>query len=82
MVTSQAAANMQARVEVGILQFLNTRGDPDDCHHIVRMRDFFVYCSHLCIVFELLSINLYELVKMNHFRGLSTGLVRVFLEQV
>ena len=73
---------MQARVEVGILQYLNTRGDPDDRHRIVRMRDFFVYCSHLCIVFELLSINLYELVKMNHFRGLSVGLVRVFLEQV
>lgn len=67
---------------MGILQFLNTRGDPQDQHHIVRMRDFFVYSSHLCIAFELLSINLYELIKMNHFRGLSTGLVRVFVEQV
>ena len=28
--------------------------------HIVRMLDFFVYRRHLCIVFELLSVNLYE----------------------
>ncbi len=72
----------QARVEVGVLQFLNTRGDPDNKHHIVRMRDFFMHCSHLCLVFELLSVNLYELVKHNQFRGLSMNLLRFFILQV
>jgi serine/threonine protein kinase len=33
-------------------------------------------------VFELLSDNLYELIKQNHFRGLSTNLVRVFTAQI
>jgi dual specificity protein kinase YAK1 len=33
-------------------------------------------------VFELLSVNLYELIKQNHFRGLSTNLVRVFTAQL
>ena len=37
---------------------------------------------HLCLVFELLSSNLYELIKQNNFRGLSTSLVRVFTEQL
>lgn len=73
---------MQARVEVGVLQFLNTRGDPENRHHIVRMRDFFVFRNHLCLVFELLSVNLYELVKHNQFRGLSMNLLRVFINQV
>jgi len=73
---------MQARVEVGVLQFLNTRGDPDNKHHIVRMRDFFMHRSHLCLVFELLSVNLYELVKHNQFRGLSINLLRFFILQV
>lgn len=73
---------MQARVEVGILQFLNGRGDPEDRHHIVRMTDFFLHANHLCIAFELLSLNLYELIKLNQFRGLSISLVRVFLQQV
>jgi dual specificity protein kinase YAK1 len=73
---------LQARVEVGVLQFLNTRGDPDNKHHIVRMRDFFMHRGHLCLVFELLSVNLYELVKHNQFRGLSMNLLRFFILQV
>ena len=65
-----------------MLQFLNTRGDPENRHHIVRMRDFFMFRGHLCLVFELLSVNLYELVKHNQFRGLSMTLLRVFTSQV
>ena len=34
------------------------------------------------MVFELLSVNLYELIKQNQFRGLSTNLVRVFTAQI
>ncbi len=73
---------LQARVEVGVLQFLNTRSDPDNAHHIVRMKDYFNFRNHLCLVFELLSVNLYELIKHNNFRGLSMNLLRVFISQV
>ena len=45
----------QARVEIGLLQFLNARCDPDDAHHIVRMTDFFLFRKHLCLVFERLG---------------------------
>lgn len=69
-------------MEVGVLQFLNTRVDPDDEHHIVRMREYFVWQNHLCLVFELLSVNLYELLKANHFKGLSLGLLTIFIAQV
>ena len=72
---------MQARVEVGILQMLNSKADPGNKHHIVRMCDFFVHRLHLCLVFELLAVNLYELIKRNQFRGLSIGLLRVFITQ-
>ncbi|KAI5390507.1 dual specificity protein kinase YAK1 homolog [Lathyrus oleraceus] len=37
---------------------------------------------HLCICFELLDTNLYELIKMNHFRGLSLGIVQLFSKQI
>ena len=76
------SAGVQARVEVGVLQYLNTRSDPDNTHHIVRMKDFFTFRNHLCLVFELLSVNLYELIKHNSFRGLSMNLLRVFIGQV
>jgi hypothetical protein len=35
-----------------------------------------------CLVFELLSINLYELIKQNQFRGVSLRLTRTFVTQV
>ncbi|CAG9460247.1 unnamed protein product [Pedinophyceae sp. YPF-701] len=72
----------QARVEIGVLQLLNQRFDPHDRHNLVRMEEFFVHERHLCIVFELLSLNLYELIRHNQFRGLSINLLRVFLRQV
>ena len=73
---------LQAKVEVGILQMLNGDADREDGHHIVRMRDYFVHRQHLCLVFELLAINLYELIKANSFRGLRLQMVRMFVEQV
>ena len=74
--------HLQARVEIGLLQFLNARCDPDDAHHIVRMTDFFLFRKHLCLVFERLDVNLFELLKRNAFRGLSLSLVQLFLRQI
>ena len=48
---------------------------------IPRMRGTtnpFCFRSHTCITFELLSINLYELIKKNKFQGFSLQLVRKF----
>lgn len=61
---------------------LNTKLDKNDDHHLLRLRDTFIHRQHLCLVFELLSVNLYELIKQNQFRGLSTTLVRVFAQQL
>lgn len=46
------------------------------------MIDSFTFRGHLCIVTELLSINLYELVKANSFAGFSTTLIRRFTVQI
>lgn len=72
----------QSMMEVTILETLNQHWDPDDRHNILRLRDTFIHHKHLCLVFELLSSNLYELIKQNSFRGLSTSLVRVFIAQL
>lgn len=82
VIKNQTAFYHQARVEVGVLQYLNKVSDPDDQHHLVRMHSFFVFKEHLCLVFELLNLNLYELIKQNQFRGLSMRLLRIFLSQV
>jgi hypothetical protein len=45
-------------------------------------QEHFTFRNHLCITFELLSVNLYEFVKQNNFMGLSLGLIRRFAHQV
>jgi hypothetical protein len=52
------------------------------CHVAAVPQDFFLFRNHLCLAFELLSLNLYELIRHNKFRGLSLSLVRVFINQV
>ena len=42
---------------------LNRKYDQDDKHHIVRMVETMMFRQHLCFVFEIMSINLYELLK-------------------
>ncbi|KAJ4953097.1 hypothetical protein NE237_029929 [Protea cynaroides] len=82
IIKNQPAYYQQALVEVSILTTLNRKYDPEDKNHIVRILDYFVFQRHLCISFELLGTNLYELIKMNQFRGLSLSIVQVFSKQI
>ncbi|XP_038725253.1 dual specificity protein kinase YAK1 homolog isoform X3 [Tripterygium wilfordii] len=82
IIKNQPAYYQQALVEVSILTTLNKKYDPEDKHHIVRIYDYFVFQRHLCICFELLDTNLYELIKINHFRGLSLSIVQLFSKQI
>lgn len=71
----------QALVEVKLLQYCKER-DPHDQANLVHMDEYFYFRNHLCITFELMSINLYELIKNNNFVGLSLGLIRRFAVQL
>ncbi|KAL1748731.1 kinase-like domain-containing protein [Schizophyllum fasciatum] len=82
VVKNKPAYFNQSMMEVTILDLLNKQCDPNDEHHILRLRDSFIHRQHLCLVFELLSSNLYELIKQNQFQGLSTQLVKVFMAQL
>lgn len=46
------------------------------------MTEHFYFRNHLCIAMELLSINLYELIKANGFVGFTTALIRRFTSQM
>lgn len=41
-----------------------------------------MYRNHLCLVFELLSYNLYDLLRNTNFRGVSLNLTRKFAQQM
>lgn len=67
----------QALVEVDILGYLK-RDDEKDTYNVIQMLDHFYFRYHLCISFELMSLNLYELIKKNNYQGFSLNLIRRF----
>lgn len=82
VVKSRAEYLNQSITEAKILELLNTKVDPMNEHHFLRLHDTFIHKNHLCLVFELLSNNLYELLKQNQFHGLSIHLIRSFTTQL
>ncbi|EER02042.1 hypothetical protein Pmar_PMAR024363 [Perkinsus marinus ATCC 50983] len=78
IIKNKPAYFQQALVEVRILQLLNRYYDT----RIVKMTDYFVYRKHLCIVFEQLSMNLYDVLKQNSFRGLPINMIKSIMDQL
>lgn len=48
----------------------------------VKLKRHFMWRNHLCLVFELLSYNLYDLLRNTNFRGVSLNLTRKFAQQL
>jgi len=71
----------QATVEVKILKYIKEH-DEDDKSNCVKMFDYFVFRKHICITFELLSINLYDYIKENNFVGLSIEQIKKYAIQI
>ncbi|KAI8089548.1 kinase-like domain-containing protein [Halteromyces radiatus] len=82
VIKNRPAFRTQSCMEVEILKQLNQKMDDKNQHHILRLEDTFNHKNHLCLVFELLSFNLYELIKQNGFKGLSIQLVRNITTQL
>ncbi|XP_014216471.1 dual specificity tyrosine-phosphorylation-regulated kinase 4-like isoform X2 [Copidosoma floridanum] len=69
----------QALVEVKILDHLRKKDvDASSSHNVIHMLEYFYFRNHLCISFELMSLNLYELIKKNNYQGFSLSLIRRF----
>ena len=81
IVRNEKRFHRQAAEEIRILEQLRGQ-DGDSRMNIVHMLEHFVFRSHICMTFELLSINLYELIKKNKFHGFSLQLVRKFAHSV
>uniref|UniRef100_A0A8C2AKJ6 dual-specificity kinase n=1 Tax=Cyprinus carpio TaxID=7962 RepID=A0A8C2AKJ6_CYPCA len=48
----------------------------------VHLKRHFMFRNHLCLVFEMLSYNLYDLLRNTNFRGVSLNLTRKFAQQL
>lgn len=81
VIRNERRFHKQANEEVRLLEHLK-RQDKDNAFNIIHMYERFNFRSHVCMTFELLSINLYELIKKNKFQGFSLALVRKFAHSI
>lgn len=68
----------QGRIEAQILARLNK----NEVKNVVKANDFFIFRSHICITFEILSKNLYEVIEASNFEPMSPKLVRLYAVQI
>lgn len=66
--------------EAIFLNMLKPEANEETC--TVDKLEEFIFRGHFCIVFELLSSNLYDFLKKNHFSGISSSLARRITTQV
>jgi dual specificity tyrosine-phosphorylation-regulated kinase 1 len=84
IIKARRAYSQQARREIKLLQDLRA-ADTDGSSNVVELRGHFVFNNpgvgnHECLVFEMLSSNLYTLLEQVQFHGFSLPLVRKFSE--
>uniref|UniRef100_A0A3P9M5Z0 dual-specificity kinase n=1 Tax=Oryzias latipes TaxID=8090 RepID=A0A3P9M5Z0_ORYLA len=77
MIRNKKRFHHQALVELKILEVIKKK-DKDNLHNVIHMKEYFYFRNHLCISFELLGVNLFELIKKNNFQGFSLALIRRF----
>ncbi|PBJ68321.1 serine/threonine protein kinase,protein kinase [Trypanosoma cruzi cruzi] len=70
----------QAKLELDILLKLNV--NPHLNQLVVKLLKVFDWQGHLVLVFELLSFNLYHLIKCTRYNGVTLDLVRKFAYQL
>mmetsp|Transcript_15118 Transcript_15118/g.19120 ORF Transcript_15118/g.19120 Transcript_15118/m.19120 type:complete len:529 (-) Transcript_15118:64-1650(-) len=79
VIKSHSSYTQQAKKEIDILLEINN-ADQNDQFGILRLLSYFTHHNHLCLVFELLACDLYELIKKS--QSLSLHLIRKFSYQL
>jgi hypothetical protein len=88
IIRNKAPILTHGEIEISLLELMNEF----DCgtdellqvgkEKVVRLKGNFVWRKHICLVFELLSYSLYDLLRYTMFRGVSLNLTRKFALQI
>lgn len=94
IVKNKTAYTRQAAVEIDVFRALTKKQEKavskskdeassgrTNWDNMVDLVCYFMYKNHLCLVFELLGLNLYEVLKRRQFRGLPLTVVRRLVQQ-
>mmetsp|Transcript_11657 Transcript_11657/g.42626 ORF Transcript_11657/g.42626 Transcript_11657/m.42626 type:complete len:205 (+) Transcript_11657:279-893(+) len=66
-----------AMIEIDVLKTLQ-KHDPEGKRGCVKLKDWFDYRGHVCMVFERLGLSLYDFLRKNHYHGFALETVREF----
>ena len=72
---------IQGLVEARMTSDLNAN-DINDEFHILRMKDYFVFRNHFCIVSQLLELCLYKKLKHRNYQGYTFNTTRYLTKQI
>ncbi|CAH8634531.1 unnamed protein product [Heterobilharzia americana] len=78
----QAEVEIKLLREMAVFQANEQLATEVGANYIVNLKGHFSYHGHLCLVFELLSYNLYDLLGNTNYRGVSLNLTRKFAQQL
>jgi len=81
IIRNRAKYAEQAMLEVQLLTQL-ARAEAPDRSHVVRMVECIRFRNHVCIVFELLSVNLYDFLKLRYFQGIEMAQICLIGKQL
>lgn len=75
VIKNQKAFLEQCKIEIKILNYIKMN-DPNNESNIIKFKDYFYFRNHILIVFELLSINLFEMLKNRNYKGIKIDKIR------
>ena len=78
VIKNKAAYHSQGLVEISLIKVLGKRNNKN----LVSMEESFTHRGHICIVFELLSITLLDVLTKNQYRGLPLAQVQSYAKQM
>ena len=81
IIKSKKEFNIQSSVEIRLLENINQK-DYEDSSNVAHLKETFQFRGHVCLVFDVYSVNLYQLLKLNLFKGLSQQLLKKIASQV
>ena len=84
IIRNRPAHRDQALMEVHVLAQLEIAAAAacNEEQHVVRLKDHFHFRGHVCLVFDVLGMDLYRYLSLRSFRGLSMNSVRTVGEQL
>ncbi|ELP88320.1 serine/threonine protein kinase ppk15, putative [Entamoeba invadens IP1] len=71
----------QGMLEIAMLNTVNLHNENND-KSIVRILDHFLYNRHVCVVFELLGLNLYDVLRINKNKGMGYSFAQTIGSQI